>query len=244
MSTYSLVIVDDEQDAITTLEKFLGKYCPHINIIGSAYSVESALALLAETEPDILLLDIRMADGSGFNVLEKYQSIKTKTIFTTAYNNFAIDAFKVRAIDYLLKPINPLQLKEAISIATEQIRLKNALNELNSLLAQQESEKIALPAKDGKYVTAINDIVRLEAEVNYCHVFLADNTSILSAKTMKVYESLLQESFVRVHQSHLVNIRWISKFITAESMLELKDGALIPVSRRRRTEVQELLNTL
>jgi two-component system LytT family response regulator len=244
MSNYSVIIVDDELDAITTLEKFLGKYCPNVDIVGTADGVESAVKVLNELQPDILLLDIRMPDGSGFDVLKRYNSAKTKVIFTTAYDAFAIDAFKVNATDYLLKPINPLLLRESISRATEQIRMSGALKELNQILQQQQVDRIALPAHDGKYLTAINDIVRLEADVNYCHVHLADGTSILTAKTLKSFEALLGQNFIRVHQSHLINVRWVTKFLTNDSLLELTGGNQIPVSRRRRSEVQQALESL
>jgi two-component system LytT family response regulator len=185
-----------------------------------------------------------MPDGSGFDVLERYKSTKTKTIFATAYDAFAINAFKVRAVDYLLKPINPLHLRESISRATEQIRANRSLKTLNEILQKQQVDRIALPAHDGKYLTAINDIIRLEADVNYCHVHLADGKRILTAKTMKSFEILLGDDFVRVHQSHLINSRWVVKFLTADSLLELTNGDQVPVSRRRRSVVQHLLESL
>ena len=122
--------------------------------------------------------------------------------------------------------------------------MSRSLKQLNDILSEQQVDRIALPGQDGKYLTAINDIVRLEADVNYCHVHLADGRCILTAKTMKSFETLLAKNFIRVHQSHLINVRWISSFISDSSILELTDGSQIPVSRRRRSQVQLALDTI
>lgn len=240
MTTYSAIIVDDEEDARVTLQKFIEKYCPQVNIVAYGHDVASAIAVIKEHQPQILMLDINMPDGSGFDVLEQVRTAKLKTIFTTAYDEFAIKAFKTRAVDYLLKPINPLDLKESIHYACDQIKSSAKLEQLNAFARDHNANRIALPGPDGLFFSSVSDIVRCESEVNYTHVYMADKR-ILVAKTLKAFEDLLGDEFFRIHQSHLVNLTLVDQVHLDTNEVELTTGERLPISRRKRKELLDYL---
>ncbi|MBL4706280.1 MAG: response regulator transcription factor [Flavobacteriales bacterium] len=237
-----VIIVDDEVDALVTIERFLTKFCPQITVIAKADNVQSAIEAIHTNEPDIVFLDINLQEGTGFDVLEKVDANKFKTIFTTAYSEFAIKAFEVKAFQYLLKPINPLKLQAAVNDVIEGVELVEKLKALNDIIASFPTEKIGLPVKDKITLTKIDDILRLESESNYTKVFLVNGKSVLVAKTLKVFDELLEDkSFERVHKSHMVNVNYISTFIKKENILTLSTGSEVPVSRRYK---QSLLDTI
>jgi two-component system, LytTR family, response regulator len=238
------VIIDDEINGRNILKSFIAKYCSGISIIGEAESVKSGFELIEEVEPDLIFLDIQMQDGTGFDLLEKFKLRKFKTIFVTSFDNYAIKAFKFSAVDYILKPVDPDNLVEAVNRVKElnsgnqfQEKIDVLISNINSL------EKIGLPAADGIRFVKIHDIIRCESDNNYTLFYLKNKEKILISKTLKDFETLLSGSqFFRIHKSHLINLRYIDKYVPGEGgYVIMEDGSHADVSRRKKEGLLKLL---
>lgn len=206
------VIIDDMEAARTALKADLESYCPDIEIIGEAQGVVSGAKLIKEVKPELIFLDIQMPDGSGFDLLEILPELDFDIIFTTASDAYALKAFKVSAVDYLMKPIDPDDLIEAVKRAKDQ----NNSTERLSLLKEnmQGSKKIALNTLEKIQIVNIEDIIRCESSVNYTTFYFMDGTKLLVTKTLKEFDKMLSEyNFFRVHQSHLINTEFIKEFL-------------------------------
>ena len=240
------LIVDDIEDSRINLKADLRDYCPQVEVIGEADGVISALKQIKERTPQIVFLDIHLGDGSGFDILELLPSIDFKVIFTTASDAFAIKAFKYSAIDYLLKPIDPDELTEAVKNAVSQYKLEHPQVELlkQHLNKDEGISQIALSTLERIHVVDIASIVRCESSDNYTTFYFEDAKKIMVSKTLKTYENLLSSSgFYRVHQKHLVNKDFIKEFVKSEGgYLLLRNNDSIPVSTRKRTQVIDLLS--
>ncbi|WP_373940779.1 LytTR family DNA-binding domain-containing protein [Polaribacter sejongensis] len=221
---------------------------PEIKIIGKAKSVVEAAKLLRKQQPDILFLDIMLGDGAGFDILEIFPDLKSKIIFVTASDAFAIKAFKFAAIDYILKPYSDEDLAISIEKAQSQIQPdKEQLHVLQEAVTAPNNKpnKISLHTSEKIIVVNIENIIRCKSDNNYTTFYFKDNSKILVSKTLKYYADMLKEvGFLRVHQSHLVNTTFIKEFIKSDGgYLMLTEGSNIPVSVRKRTEVLEELNS-
>ena len=248
MKKLTAILVDDMPIALEMLENDIVNNHPKINIIGKAKSVVEAAKLLQKKQPDILFLDIMLGDGTGFDILEISPDLKSKIIFITASDAFAIKAFKFAAIDYILKPYSDEDLAFSIEKAQRQIQPdKQQLNILQEAVAapNKTPSKISLHTSEKIIVVNIADIIRCKSDNNYTTFYFNDNSKILVSKTLKHYADMLKEvSFLRVHQTHLVNIKYIKEFIKSDGgYLILKDKSNIPVSVRKRNEVLEMLNS-
>ena len=244
------VIVDDEKASRETLAGLIKRYCKNIEVIGDADGFNSAKKLLAAIEPDLVFLDIQMPDGSGFKLLEEVDSSKFEVVFTTAYDQYAIKAFKFSALDYLLKPIDPDDLINAI----EKYESKNindrtsnpSVSTLINNLKSPENKKIVLSTSKGMHVVDVNTIVRCESEDYYTRFFLIDGKVIMVSHTLKDYEELLEEyNFIRPHKSHLINAKFIKSYLRVDGgSIELQNGTIVPVSRRKREKIIDIINHL
>jgi two-component system LytT family response regulator len=245
------IIVDDEARSRRLLHALCDEYCAGLEIIGLANSVSEAKKLIAETEPDLVFLDIRMPVESGFELLKFYDNdFSFEVIFTTAYDEYAVEAFQFAAIDYLLKPIEIDELIKAVEYVKE-LRNHSPQPEkfefLQELLAAQKIEKIALTTTDGFTFVHHKDIIRCEAESNYTTMTLMDGNTHLITKTLGHFEKLLfEKDFFRIHKSHLVNLHAVRKFIKSKKggLIETVDGIQIEVSSRKREELLERLSNL
>ena len=239
------IIIDDEQAAQLTLMSFLQMHCPTVNVIGTANGVEEGLKLLANKSADVVFLDIKMNDGTGFDLLKRLPQINFNLIFTTAYDEYALKAFKYSAIDYLLKPIDPMELIEAVA-KIRQEKNENTSKSVHSmfeLYQKNKFDKIAIPSVDEFYFVHINEIVRCEASSNYTLIYLSSGKKIVAPKTLKEFEALLaNEGFFRVHQSHLINLEHIQQFMKTKNKIRMVDGSEVEVSRRKKTIFVELIN--
>lgn len=243
------IIIDDIEQARITFRKDLEVYAKDIEVIGEASGVVEGAKLLKHLQPDILFLDIQMQDGSGFDLLDLLPDIPFKIIFITASDAHAIKAFRYAAIDYLLKPVDPDELMSSL----EKYR-KHKTNEnekyrlLNDSLKNHSkpNERLALHSQDKIHIVNIADIVRCESSVNYTEFYFTDRKKMVVSKTLKEFEDLLSDShFYRVHQSHLVNTRFIREFVKTEGgHLIMQDGTMVPVSTRKRPEVVKMLDEL
>lgn len=238
------IIVDDEPHGRQNLRNLLATYCADVDIVGEAASVAEGVQTIQQWQPELLFLDIKMADGTGFDLLNALNGNPDfEVIFVTAYDQYGLRAAKACAIDYLLKPIHIVELMKAVEKAKTYIVRKQdnlRLKELVANLHRHPGEKrIALPLFDKIEFVRINRIVRLEAEGSYTHFYLQDNVHFLVCKTLKEYEELLtSQGFLRTHQSHLINRDRISSYIKSEGgYILMDDGSQVPIARRKKEEI-------
>lgn len=238
------VLIDDIPAAIKMLESDLQTHCPEIEIIGKAASVVSAAKLLRELKPDVVFLDIELEDGNAFDLLQILPEISFKIIFVTASDKYAIRAFRFSAIDYLLKPIDIDELKDAV----QKIKNSDSKEKIDVLLDhwsnKNASDRIALHSNDEIKIVNLLDIVRCESDNNYTNFYFVNKGRFLVTRTLKSYDQLLSESgFIRVHQSHLVNIKHIKSYVKTDGgYLLMSDQSRVPVAVRKKAEVMDLLS--
>lgn len=238
---YRLVIVDDMRNAREVIASIIEKRCKNVNIVATAESVKSGIQAIKEHKPDIVLLDIQMHDGSGFELLNKLKPFNFKVIFITAYEEYALKAFKFSAVDYVLKPIDSVELVSAIEKAQQVLPQADTSQSLNALENNytnhnKEQKKIVLKTQESIYVLNVKDIIRCEADENYTRFFLNDGRRILISKPLKEYDEMLTEyGFFRVHQSHLINLDYFKQFKKIDGgFAVMSDKSEIPVSSRKK----------
>lgn len=239
------ILVDDERANVENLEVLLAKYCPKIKIVATAHQVDEAVGLINLHRPDLLFLDIQMGKSSGFDLLNLLTEKSFEVVFVTAYDQYGIQAVKFAALDYLLKPVNPDELIQAVAKAEDRLKNKIQTEQLNFLLQQIKSpenviQKIALPQhSEIRYVT-VNEILRCEADNSYTFFFLANGDKILISKPLKEYSDLLKpHGFLRTQQSHLINPAFVKSWLKEDGgVLLMKNGDKIPVSKPNRENVK------
>ena len=241
------LIVDDDPDSRVILRSFFETQYPAIQIVGEAGTAREAKAIIEARAPDLLLLDIVMPDESAFELLRQVKERNFEVIFITAHNEYAIRAFKEAAIDYLLKPVNFLELAAALTRVLERVGQKNFSRQwkvLEENLKEKESpnRRLAVAGIDGYVFLTIHEIMRLESSSNYTFLFTAQGAKITSSKTLGYYEEILPASdFVRIHHSHMVNIHFVSKYLkdSGGGTVVLQDGSTICVSLRKKNQFME-----
>ena len=226
----------------------MSSYAENIQVVKTANSVETAYQAINEYQPDLIFLDIQMPDGTGFDLLKKFDKINFKVIFVTAHQEYAIEAFKYSALDYLLKPLSPANLIAAVKKVEESFNSEELNLKLKTLLSNisepfKNKKKIVLKTMERIYSVDINDIMRFESDGGYTKVYLVDGKRIMVSKTMKEFEDLLLEAnFLRVHNSHIVNMNHLFCFEKTEGHVVMKDDSIVPVSNRKKEQLLELLN--
>lgn len=244
------VIVEDEKASRDTLKGLISRYCGEVEVIGEADGVWTGVKMIRDKQPDVVFLDIQMPDGSGFRLLEELKDTPFDIIFTTAYDQFAIKAIRYSALDYLLKPINPDELVLAIHKLKKQGFHRKAGQHIDHLLQMmrqpEEDKKIVLSTAEKLHIVPVDDIIRCESDNYYTLFIFKDGKTLLISKTLKENEELLKEHhFIRPHKSHLVNLRYVKSYSRAEGgVLIMEDGTRIPVSRRKRESVVEVLSSI
>jgi two-component system LytT family response regulator len=239
-------ILDDETSAINTLTLMLKRYVPEITQIQSSIQPMQAAQSIHDFLPHLVFLDIQMPVINGFEWLKKFPSPTFEVIFTTAHDNYAIQAIRFSALDYLLKPITAVELRAAVNRFIEKQKLKDDQRQLYSNLLhninnEQKNFKLAVTTTDGCFFFSTTEIVRMEAEGSYAQVYFTTRKPLLVSKPLKDFEELLNDhGFIRTHKSHLVNSMYI-KVINSEGQAVLSDGTMIEVSRRRKSDVIDLL---
>ncbi|MCH2083696.1 MAG: LytTR family DNA-binding domain-containing protein [Saprospiraceae bacterium] len=245
--TLKIAIIDDEDFARDVLRNFITADFPDVRIVGEAHGVESGLRLLTNVATDLVFLDVKMQDGTAFDLLAKIPQPNFNIIFVTAYDSFAFKAFQFNAIDYLLKPIDPDALIRAIQKYKKHYQNNQFSQRLENLMSSVSSKKldrITLSSSEGMIFLRLEQIIRLESDGNYTSFFTSNDERIIVSKTIKEYADILPEDvFCRIHQSHIVNTNFISKFLKEDGGYTLmQDGSKLPVSRRRKEALLRLLS--
>ena len=242
------IIIDDEAHCRSALKKQIEWSIPSLEIIGEFENATSGEKGINELSPDLVFLDIEMPDKNGFDLLRSIENIRFEVIFTTAYDSFAIEAFRVNAVDYLLKPIDEDQLIDAVDKVAIHLRNKNPDLYLKSILDQIDNKssqrKIPIPTAEGITFLTIDEMIRCEAQGSYSYIHLAAGHKLFIAKTLKYIENLCQsEHLVRVHQSHLINIQKVKEYIKADGgSILMADGSNVPLARSKRIDWKKLMN--
>ncbi|MDA3891440.1 MAG: LytTR family DNA-binding domain-containing protein [Salinivirgaceae bacterium] len=243
------VIVDDELDAIESVKLLLNENFSNITIVGTAQSVADAECVINSSNPDIVFLDIEMPDGNGFDVLERIPNRNFSVIFITAYNQYAIKAFKYSAIDYILKPIDITDFLNAVGKYSENVlhspQVEDKIDVLLENINGKKPEKIALSTSESIEFVKITDIIQIEAEGSYSTLKFIDQTELVVSKNLGEFESLLEDHpFYRPHQSHLINLQHVKKVTRMGNEIVMDDGSIAFLSRRKKNQFMELMSTL
>jgi two-component system, LytTR family, response regulator len=247
------VIIDDDYVSRMVLREMLEKFLENIEVLGEAGSVKDGIRLIEDSDPDLVLLDISLPDGTGFDLLDKLKRTNFKLIFITAYSEYAIKAFKYSTLDYIVKPINIDDLKNAIMRIPQIEETDNnsrvkALKENLLTPVDKTSKTIALPESNGFAIIKVEDIIRCEGKRNYTRIIFKEGSEKVVSRTLLEFENLLTPlGFIRIHRSHLVNLLNVVRYIKSNGgMVELKTGELLKVSPKHKDELLNkiLLNKL
>ena len=248
MTAISAIIIEDEVPVAKSLETLLNLN-QDVEFKGMAHDITAGEELIRKVNPDVVFCDIQLGNKStGFDLIERFSNPKFKLIFVTAFNEYAIKAFKYNAIDYLLKPIDQEELQFSIARAKKNIQENDAENQLKSLMemmAKKKEKPKKLLFKTSEQIRAVDleDIIRLESESNYTSVFLKGGKKLLVSKALKEYSDLLEDrNFFRAHQSHLINLDFFEMYEKQDGgYIILKDGTNIPLAKRKKNQLFELL---
>jgi len=237
---FKVAIIDDEKNVRIVLKKLLNILYSNCKIVAEAASIREAKAILPQVKPDIVLLDIELEDGTGFSLLKQLPNLDFKLIFITAFNQHAIKAFKFNALDYLLKPIDPSELQNAIDKAQKSVFNDNELKKLIANLEEKKNAQIVIKTTNKIYYVNLVDIMYCQAEGAYAKIVTKTET-ILASKNLKHFQDLLEDAgFIRSHQSFMVNKLWV-KALENDAIILNNDKA-IPISSRKKAEIKTLLN--
>lgn len=246
MQTIKAIIIDDEPGNVILLNEMLHIYCPDLEILGSAENSIEGELLIIDKKPQLVFLDIEMPFGSGFDLLRKLAPVTFEVIFITAFNNYAIQAFKYSAIDYLLKPVNIEELKNAVKKVKQKLDERNINIRVATLMENLKTEspslkKIALPVANGLVFEETANIIRFEAEGSYTNIYIKGKPKELITKSLKEFGDILPtDIFFRVHHSHIINLNCIKKYYKGRGgYIELEDGSIVEVSARKKDDFLE-----
>lgn len=246
-SRINAIIIDDEAHCRSALKKQLEWSAPHVQVIGEYENATAGEEAIRALKPDLVFLDIEMPDKNGFDLLKSFDDIFFEVIFTTAYDSFAIEAFRINATDYLLKPIDEEQLVEAVDKVAIHLRNRNPDQYLKEIMLKinenSDARKIPFPTSEGISFVALGDIIRCEAEGSYSYVYFGTGQRIFIAKTLKSIEELCDsEMLVRVHHSHLINIQRVQQYSKAGGgTILLDDGSTVPLARSKKDTWKKML---
>jgi two-component system LytT family response regulator len=240
------VIIDDEHDAIESVKLLLKENFTNISIVDTAQSVKDGEKIIKDNKPDIVFLDVEMLDGTGFDLLEKIEERDFSVIFITAYNQYAIKAFKYSAIDYILKPIGVEEFIEAVNkIENTNNKTDNNIDILLENIKKEKPEKIALSTTEGIEFVKISDIIYVCAEGSYSTLRFVDSSELVVSKNIGELESLLVDyTFYRSHQSYLINLLHVKKVTRSDNEVVMDDGSVTFLSRRKKKQFMELMTIM
>jgi two-component system LytT family response regulator len=245
------VIIDDEKNARQAIKQIIEKHFPDISVVGDADDVKSGVELISKISPSLVFLDIKLPDGTGFDILKQFNNVGFSTIFITAYNEHAVKAFKFSAIDYLLKPIDIDELKEAVKKVKKTHEQQNTKKKIEVFFENinninKEVKKIILKTSESIHLVNVNNILRCESDGNYTKFYFTDRQALFVSKNIKEYYEMLKDyQFFRPHQSHIVNINYIKQYQKQDGgFLIMKDDSTVPVSTRKKDELMKIFNNI
>ncbi|MDR6569115.1 MULTISPECIES: LytR/AlgR family response regulator transcription factor [Chitinophaga] len=230
------VIVEDEAAAMAALQNYLGKFCPQVEVAGTAQNSREAIALLHELRPQLVFLDVEMPFGNAFDVLDGCQDLQFETIFVTAFSEYSLKALNQSAAYYLLKPVSIEELILAVNKVQQQLQQKHWLNRNRIILENVREnnpgmQQVILPTLDGFDVVKMNEIVRLKGNGNFTDVYLTNGSKKMVCRFLKHFSEMLPHPFVRVHKSHIINIHYVQSYHKgAGGYVNLNDGTAVEVS--------------
>jgi two-component system LytT family response regulator len=240
------IIIDDEFDARRILKKYLERYFPNIRLIADVDSVEKGVKAINQFKPEFLFLNIKLGDGTGFDLIDQLEDYVPKIIFTTAFDEFAVKAFRYHAIDYLLKPIDPDIFVDSLNKMIEQkVTLKKEAWEIVLNQVQSSERKIGVPTVDGVKFILIENILYLEADGSYCTLNFKDSKAMIISKPLRFFEDKLEneKSFIRPHKSFLINLKYVEEYQKSDGgFLKLNSGIVVPISRNKKVELLHKLD--
>ncbi|MEO6812805.1 MAG: LytTR family DNA-binding domain-containing protein [Ginsengibacter sp.] len=247
MDQLKAILVDDELPSLQNLEHKIIEFCPDIKIIATAQKPENAIKLIEQIRPDVVFLDIEMPRMNGFKMLEEIKEKNFDIVFTTAYNHYAIDAVRMSAFDYLVKPVSVNDLQNSVErlLKSHTKQTPEKLDVLRQSLSDSRSQKdkITISTNDGVEFIEISQITRIESSSNYSKIYFKDGTSILVTRLLKDFEEiLLPYRFFRIHNSHLINLNYIKKYVRGDGgQVIMQNNEIIDVSRRKKEEFLRLI---
>jgi two-component system LytT family response regulator len=250
MGIIRLLIVEDDLTTSMFIEKVVEDKCQDVNVVGVVATVDQALYIIKNENPDIVLMDVEIKDGTAFDILKQVKNESFYSIFITAHRSYAYQAIKFSAFDYLLKPFKPEQLVEAIDKAVKRVKeekvkngkfsIKSLLNNLS--LINKQSKTITLRTGSDIHLIVINEIIYCSADTSYTHFILEDRDEVVVSNSLKEYENFLSEyGFIRTHHGYLVNVIHIKRFHkTGQPFLEMSNGHQVPVSVRNKERIASI----
>ena len=247
MQALKAILVDDELNSLQNLQIKIQEYCPSIKVVAQTQNPEEAIRLILQNKPDVIFLDIEMPRMSGFKMLEQIPDIDFEVIFITAYNHYAINAIRISAFDYLVKPVAIEDLQQTVerlgTYSLKKIRERAEFLKKNLANPKSQDDHIAIPTNDGLDFIQIKQIIRIESSSNYSKIVLLSGQHMLVTRQLKDFEELLQDyKFYRIHHSHLVNLNYIAKYIRGDGgQVTMRNGDTIDVSRRKKEVFLKLI---
>jgi two-component system LytT family response regulator len=248
MHQLKAILIDDELPSLQNLQHKLTEFCPDVNVVAATQRPEEAIQLIEHHRPDVIFLDIEMPRMNGFKMLEEIKEKKFDIVFTTAYNHYAIDAIRISAFDYLVKPIAVKDLQNSVArlLKTQHKQIPEKLDILRQSLADSRSQndKISIVTNEGVEFFEISQIIRIESSSNYSKIHFKDGKVLLVTKLLKDFEEILTPyRFYRIHNSHLINLSYIKKYLRGDGgQVLLQNGEVIDVARRKKEEFLKLIS--
>lgn len=247
-----IAIIDDEAKARSLLEHLIKQNCNDIEDIFMADDLKSGVDLIKKEKPRLVFLDIEMPREQGIEILNYFEDeeIDFEIVFTTAYSDYALQAFEMNAVDYLLKPIRPKRLKEVVERVQDSFNkndIQTRLEELKSSLQNQNFDKIGLPVQDGIIFIPLNEIIHLEADGMYTNVYQKGSEKLVVSKPLKFFEHLLQsgKTFYRPHRSHIFNLTFLKQYVRRDgNYIVLENDAVLPISKDKREEFLQIVSSI
>ena len=238
---FRALIIEDEKDAQNLLSKLINEYCVDVELVGIASNIKDGQILIEKEHPDILFLDIQLGHENGFDLLDILKNRPFKIVFTTAFEQYALKAFKYDATDYLLKPYSPKDVIAAVEKVKKRQYDETMYNRLEYLVKNGldgNKQRISINTKEGVSYFEVDDISHVEADRSYCFIYTSDGQKTLVSKPLKEFESILpMDKFFRTHTSHLVNKKYVEKYVNEDGGYALLQGGIqVPVSRRRKVD--------
>jgi two-component system, LytTR family, response regulator len=247
MEKIKAIVIDDERSSLQNLQQKLLEFCPDVEVVATAEKPEEAILLIQQHKPDVIFLDIEMPRMNGFSMLKELVDIHFEIIFTTAYNHYAIDAIKISAFDYLMKPVGIKDLQETVERLkkVKHHHTKEKLDVLHFSMTENKNQgnKISLSTNEGLEFVVIKNILFVESSSNYCIIHFVDGKQMIVTKLLKDFEEMLSSyRFYRIHHSHLINLNYIQKYLRGDGgQVVLQNGATLDVARRKKDDFLKVI---